>query len=234
MRVRERRAVLACCLALTTAAGAMAAGCARSAPPEVRDRAGTPTRVVSLPAPDTRGTMALDEAIAKRRSSRTFAATPLPLSLIGQLLWAGQGLTAPDGKRAAPSAGGLYPIELYVVTAHEIMHYLPAGHRVEVRATADVRAALGAAALGQAFVAGAPAIVVVAAVPARTRVKYGARGDTFAALEAGHVTQNILLEATERSLASTPVGGIDADRVRRALALAPGTTVEYLVPLGYP
>lgn len=211
----------------------VAVGCAGHAPSRLRETSARFTTPVALPAPDTRGTMRLDEAIGRRRSSRDFSREPLPLALIGQLLWAGQGVTSPDGKRTAPSAGGLYPIELYVVTAHQVMHYLPAGHRVEVRTDVDHRRELGEAALGQSIVANAAAVIVVAAVPARTRAKYGARGDRFVALEAGHVTQNILLEATEYSLAAVPVGGVDPARVRRILALAPENDVEYLVPVGF-
>ena len=187
-------------------------GCAGHAPARLRDPAARFTMPVALPAPDTRGTMPLDEAISRRRSTRDFSPKPLPLALIGQLLWAGQGITSPEGKRTAPSAGGLYPIELYVVTPHQVMHYLPAGHSVEVRTDVDHRRELADAALGQSTVARAPAVIVVAAVPARTRAKYGTRGDTFVALEGGHVTQNILLEATARSLAAVPVGGIDPAR----------------------
>jgi len=58
---------------------------------------------------------------------------PLPMATIGQLLWAGQGITGTDGKRAAPSADALYPLELYVVTPRQVMHYLPDGHRAETR-----------------------------------------------------------------------------------------------------
>ncbi len=212
----------------------LAAGCARAAPRELRSPANRFSTTVALPAPDRVGTMPLDEAIFRRRSQRAFRSTPLPLALIGQLLWAGQGITSADGKRTAPSAGGLYPIELYVATDHELMHYLPAGHRVEMRGTLDRRRALLDAALGQPVAADAPAIIVVAAVPARTRTKYGARADAFVALEAGHVAQNILLEASEHALAAVPVGGLDPARVRRALALPPQDVVEYLVPVGYP
>ncbi len=211
----------------------LATGCAGHAPARLRAasaRFGSPSHFHS---PTHTGTCP-----STRRSAgvapRAFSSKPLPLALIGQLLWAGQGITSPDGKRTAPSAGGLYPIELYVVTPHQVMHYLPAGHRVEVRADVDHRGELRDAALGQSAVASAPAVIVVAAVPARTRAKYGARGDTFVALEAGHVAQNILLEATEHSLAAVPVGGIDPERVRRVVAMPPGDDVEYLVPVGYP
>ncbi len=212
----------------------LATGCAGRAPVRLRDASARFTRPFSLPQPDRHGNMPLDEAIGQRRSSRDFSSKPLPLALIGQLLWAGQGITSPDGKRTAPSAGGLYPIELYVVTPHRVAHYLPSGHRIEVRADVDHRSELRNAALGQSAVANAPAVIVVTAVPARTRAKYGARGETFVALEAGHVTQNILLEATAHSLAAVPIGGIDPARVRRVLAMPPESDVEYLVPVGYP
>ncbi len=120
----------------------LATGCAGRAPARLRAASAQFGSPFSLPQPDTHGNMPLDEAISRRRSSRSFSPKPLPLTLIGQLLWAGQGITSPDGKRTAPSAGGLYPIELYVVTPHQVMHYLPAGHRVEVRADVDHRGEL--------------------------------------------------------------------------------------------
>lgn len=211
----------------------LVAGCAASAPARLRDPAARFTTRLHLPTPDTHGTTPLDEVIARRRSTRDFSATPLPLALLGQLLWAGQGITSSDGKRAAPSAGGLYPLELYVVTRDRVMHYVPDGHRVEMRPDIDHRRELRDAALGQAAIASAPAIIVVAADPARTRAKYGARADVFVALEAGHATQNILLEATEHGLAAVPIGGLDPARVRRVLALPPQDEVHYLVPVGY-
>ena len=151
------------------------AGCAESAPARFRDSAARFAEPARLPAPDTRGRMSLDIALSRRRSAHAFSSRPLPLALIGQLLWAGQGITSPDGKRTAPSAGGRYPIELYVVTAHQVMHYLPDGHRIEMRSDGDRRRELADAAFGQDAVASAPAVIVVAAVPARTRAKYGAR-----------------------------------------------------------
>ncbi len=224
-----RRSVLGALVAIV-----VATSCASEAPRDVRAPANRFMQVVSLPRPDTHGTMPLDDALARRRSVRTFRSTQLPLAVIGQLLWAGQGITSPDGKRTAPSAGGLYPIELYVVTASQVMHYLPQGHRLEIRTSSNPRSALRDALLGQRSVSDAPAVIVVAAVPSRTRFKYGARADAFVALEAGHVTQNILLDATAHALAAVPIGGVDPARVRRALALPPQDTVEYVVPVGFP
>lgn len=214
------------------AAAALASGCASQAPGWVQAsqaRYGSP---VALPPPTVTGTMPLEQALWQRRSRRAFRPDPLPIATIGQLLWAGQGITSPDGKRASPSAGALYPLELYAVTAAQVMHYLPQGHRAETRAVPDLRPGLEAAAFGQRHVGAAPAIIVVAAGPGRTRQKYGARADAFVQLEAGHAAQNILLQATARGLAAVPVGSLDPSRAAATLALPPGQTVLYFIPVG--
>lgn len=203
------------------AAAVLAGGCASQAPAWVRSSQARYGRQVALPQPATTGTISLEDAIEQRRSRRTFGPGPLTIATIGQLLWAGQGITSPDGKRAAPSAGALYPLELYVVTRTGVMHYLPHGHRVEIRATPDLRPELQAAAFGQPHVGAAPAIIVVAAAPSRTRSKYGARAETFVELEAGHATQNILLQATARELTAVPVGSLNPSRAAATLALPP-------------
>src|SRR5262245_29243356 len=188
---------------------------------------------ISRDAARIQGTVSLEEAIDRRRSRRTFGLGVLPVGTIGQLLWAGQGVTSPDGKRAAPSAGALYPLELYAVTAAEMMHYLPDGHRAETRVTPDLRPELQAAALDQASVGAAPVVIVVAADPGRLSQRYGARADAYTDLEVGHAAQNILLQAVANGLVSVPVAALDASRAARTLALPPGQTVVYLLPVGF-
>src|SRR5215813_1177889 len=157
------------------AAAALASGCTSQAPSRTQTsqaRYGSP---VPLPPPDTTDTISLEKAIGKRRSLREFRPDPLPMATIGQLLWAGQGVTSPDGKRAAPSAGALYPLELYVVTPEQVLHYLPDGHRAETWEVSDLRPGLKDAAVGQSTVGAAPAVIVVAAVPSRLSHRYGER-----------------------------------------------------------
>ncbi len=219
-------------LLIVLAASAGLAGCARRAPEWAR-AAGYPTRV-ALPAPNRDGGVPLEQAISRRRSLRSFRADPLPASVVGQLLWAGQGVTDADGKRAAPSAGALYPLELYVATADEVMHYLPTPHHLEVRATADLRPNLRAAAHGQQAVGEAPAVIVVAAVPSRTSRRYGGMASSFVDREAGHAAQNILLQAAAYGLAAVPVGSVDGSLVARILSLPGDQRVIYLIPVGRP
>ena len=174
------------------------------------------------------------EAIDKRRSVRNFASKELPVETIGQLLWSGQGITSSDGKRAAPSAGALYALELYVVTATQIMHYLPQGHRAETRDTHDLRPELRALAVNQASVERAPALLVVAAEPSRLSARYGGRANLYADLEVGHATENMLLQAVSLGLVAVTVGAVEGAPAARKLALPNGQTVVYLIPVGFP
>lgn len=187
----------------------------------------------ALPAPQIRGTMSLEEAIAARRSVREFSDRPLTRAELGQLCWASQGLTGAE-RRAAPSAGALYPIELYVVTAEGVAHYRPGEHRLEPHQAGDLRAALRRAALDQDTVTQAPACIVIAAEPARTARKYSTRAERYCLLEAGHVAQNLLLQATALGLAGVPVGAFQDEAVAAALKLPPEQRVLYLVPIGHP
>ena len=211
------------------------AGCASEAPNEILQQTQRYPTVVELPAPVLNGTLSLEQALYERRSLREYATTPLTLDQVGQLLWAGQGITDDDGGyRTAPSAGARYPLELYAVTAADLMHYLPIGHRVEQRADTTTLEALADAAFDQEFVGSAPLVVVIAAEPARTEQEYGAVAGDLVNREAGHAAQNILLQATALGLAAVPVGGFDPAAIARPLALPPGQVVLYLIPVGEP
>ncbi len=210
-------------------------GCASTAPQAILDHPAGYDDPVALPAPDTTGTVPLEQVISERRSAREYADTPLTNDQIGQLLWAGQGITD-EGRdyRAAPSAGALYPLEVYVVTADQVMHYLPDGHQVEVRDDTRVATQLQAAAFDQPAVERAPAVFVISAVKARTEAKYGGVGSRLVDREAGHAAQNILLQAVALDLVAVPIGGLDPPLVEDLLGLTPDQEVLYLIPVGSP
>lgn len=186
-----------------------------------------------LPAPVLTGAMSLEEAIAARRSVREFENTPLTPKQVSQLCWAGQGITEPGrGYRASPSAGALFPIELYVVTADGVDHYEPRGHRLERHASGDLRQSLQGASLHQDAVGQAPACMVITAVVKRTAQKYGDRAERYCFMEAGHVAQNILLQATALQLGGVPIGAFEDKEVATVLKLPKDHRVLYLLPVG--
>ena len=192
------------------------------------------TRIV-LPPPDRTGRVTLEQTLARRRSLREFAAQPLSEQELSQLLWAAQGITHPDGLRTAPSAGALYPLELYMATAGGFYHYDPGEHRLDLHSEGDLRTALYHASLEQDCVREAPAIFVIAAVYERTERKYGRqRGPRYVHLDAGHAAQNMLLQAVALGLGGVPVGAFYDDQVQKALSLPREQQPVYLIPIGHP
>ncbi len=170
--------------------------------------------LVRLPEPDLQG-MALEQAIRSRRSIRAYSADSLQLVELSQLLFAAQGITGRRGEkflRAAPSAGATYPLETYVFVSRVsnlkqgLYHYVPDQHALEIVRTGDYTEKLGAACLGQSMPREAAVTIVLTAVPERTTAVYGERGMRYIHMEAGHVSQNICLEATSLGLGAVPVG----------------------------
>lgn len=192
-------------------------------------------RLERLPAPRLSGPLTLEAAIAQRRTLREFAPEPLSPAHLGQLCWAGQGVTEPQrGLRSVPSAGALYPVELFVATAEGVSRYLPREHALRTHRSGDHRPGLRRAALDQDSIAAAPACFIITAVVQRSAAKYGDRAERYCFLEAGHVAQNLLLQAAALQLAGVPIGAFDDRKVAELLELPPDHQVLYLLPIGTP
>lgn len=196
----------------------------------------TADTAVKLPQPELKGSVPLEEAITKRRSVRAFQDKELSMKQLSQLLWAGQGVTAPKsgpGLRAAPSAGALYPMELFAVKKDGTYRYAPKTHSLAPHAAGDLRPQLTAA-HGQISVSSAPLDIVLCSVHKKITAKYGERGVRYAHIEAGHIAQNIHLEAAALGLGSVPVGAFDDAKVKAALKLPEGCEPLYIIPVGWP
>ena len=179
------------------------------------------------------GLVTLEECLKTRRSRREFCWDPLSDDELLRLCWAGQGITGPGGLRTAPSAGGIHPLELYVVTPAGILHYEADGERLVPVLRGDHRPALCTAAESQDVVGLAAATIVMVAVEGRMDPRYGARSRRYELVESGHVAQNILLAATAMGICATPVGALDDGAVRDVLDLPASHTPVYLVALGH-
>jgi SagB-type dehydrogenase family enzyme len=194
----------------------------------------------ALPEPSLDGEVAVERALALRRSLREFAPEPLPLSAVSQLLWAAQGITDAAGLRTAPSAGALYPLEVYLVAGDVsgvrpgVYRYDPRRHRLVLGSEGDPRAGVARAALSQDWVAEAPAIVVLAAVYERTARKYGERAPRYVHMEVGHAAQNVYLQAVALGLGTTMVGAFHDEQVARVLGLPRHAKPLGLLPVGKP
>ncbi len=189
---------------------------------------------IVLPEPMTAGEMSLEEALASRRSLRSFSDEELTLQEVSQLLWATQGITLESkGFRIAPSAGALYPLEVYLLDSSAVYHYLPEKHALERISNLDLRQEMMSAALGQWAVGDAPAVFVITGVVQRTAAKYGKRAERYVYIEAGHSAQNLLLQATALGLGGVPIGAFYDDEVAEVLDLSGGELPIYIIPVGH-
>ena len=192
--------------------------------------------VIKLPAPATDSNFSVERAINERMSVRSYKDTPLTLKEVSQLLWASQGIVA-SGRRAAPSAGATYPLEIFLIAGKVeglkpgLYKYRNKEHSLELLKEGDLRKGLCAAALNQDMILKAPATLVVTAVFERTRARYGARTERYVHMEAGHVGENIMLQATALGLGTVPVGAFNDAEVKKVLEIEEEPL--YLFPVGW-
>lgn len=189
--------------------------------------------IITLPPPDTKGKIPLETTILKRRSIRSFTDQVLNLEQIGQLLWSAQGITDKRGYRAAPSAGALYPLEIYVAKGDGLFHYIPEGHKLRKLSDKDLRRPLQSAALFQSWVGEAAVDIIICAVYERVTSRYGKRGSRYTDIEVGHTAQNIHLQAVALGLGSVPIGAFSDDGVAKVLSLPEDEVPLYIIPIGY-
>jgi len=197
-------------------------------------------RTIALSSPCQDGAIALERCIRQRRSVRGFRDQALTEPALGQLLWAAQGVTLDDGRRAVPSAGALYPLELYISLGKAVSlpagvyHYAPGRHELGAVMSGRRHEKLVEAARGQEWIATAPAVVCIAADFERTSAKYGQRGRGYVYIEAGLAAESLMLQAVALGLATTLVGAFDDEEVKRVLHLGVNETPLCLVAVGAP
>ncbi len=195
---------------------------------------------IKLPEPRKKGEMSVEEAIEKRRSVRDYLDKPIKLDHLSQILWAAQGITDPIRKfRSAPSAGATYPLEVYVVVGAVeglnpgVYHYDQFNHSLILVKKGDYRYELYKACVNQEWVLKAPASIVITAIYERTTFKYGERGVRYVHMEAGHVGQNIYLQATALGMGTVAVGAFYDERVEEIVNAKSNERALYVFPIGY-
>ncbi|MGB2583939.1 MAG: SagB/ThcOx family dehydrogenase [Dehalococcoidia bacterium] len=180
----------------------------------------------------------MEETLLNRRSVRQYTGEALTLEEVSQLLWSAQGITAEWGGRTAPSAGALYPLEVYLVAGNVesltpgIYKYINDGHELVKVRDEDVREELANAALGQTPVRDGAIDIVISAIYERTMKKYGDRGVRYVHMEAGHAAQNIYLQATALDLGAVTIGAFADELVKKLLSMPEEEAPLYIIPVG--
>jgi len=195
--------------------------------------------IIKLPSPNFSSGTSVEEALRKRRSIREYTDEPLTISDISQILWSAQGITEENyGLRTAPSAGALYPLELYFSSSNVkdlspgLYKYKPQNHTIKKIKEGDKRTVIANAALGQDAIENSSAMVIITAVPERTAVKYGKRTERYVSIEVGHAGQNIYLQSVSLGLGTVMIGAFKDDALKKVLALPENEIPLAIMPLG--
>jgi len=203
------------------------------------DSKGSINERIKLPEPKYDSSASIEQALLERRSVRAYQDEPLTLAEVAQLLWSAQGITGSKrAYRTAPSAGALFPLEVYVVIGNVedvtegVYKYKPHKHELVKVRNGDVRDKLAVAALGQACVKNGAIVIVFSAVYERTTRKYGDRGVKYVHVEAGHAAQNVCLQAVSLNLGTVVVGAFRDDEVSKILNLPDEEQPLYILPVG--
>lgn len=188
---------------------------------------------IKLPDPVYRGKVNLEKAICERNSVRDYKNKPLAIEDLGQLLWAGQGILSQAGHRTTPSAGAKYPMTLFVAKGDGLWKYVPKKHLLKKVSDKNIMKKLAEASLGQRSVSRAPVIIILAADVNVTAKKYKTRATRYCDLEAGHIAQNIALQATARQIGLVTIGAFKDGEIRTLLNLPDHFRICYVLPVGY-
>jgi nitroreductase len=214
---------------------------------------------IQLPEPRYDGETSVEQAMKNRRSVRKFTKEALDITDVSQLLWAAQGITSEDGKRTAPSAQRLYPLEVYVIAlnvnglAPGTYHYIPQGHLLETIKSGNMSA--------EDFTTAPAAFVIAANLEKKPGARPAAANNTppgnnmppgngsapnggpkettsdtiktWYYAEIGHAAQNMYLQSESLDLGMVTTGGFDADKLDSELEFPANVTPFYLIPAGH-
>lgn len=188
--------------------------------------------IFNLPAPLIFESESLVSCIENRRSIREYTTTPISISSLSQLLWAAQGITGPDKKRATPSAGGLYPLHLHVLVRRVselepgIYEYQCNSHSLKLLDSGAPEAAIQDAGIGDQPWLGEAGVIIGVAAKLEDSVKHfelqppqGERGTRYVYMESGALAQNVQLQGTALGLGCVLVAGFDDEKAKEALRL---------------
>ena len=181
---------------------------------------------ISLPLNLEKGELTLEETIAGRRSAKEFTGKSISKEQLSFILRFSAGITDEmSSLHAYPSAGAMYPLELYIVAfavtdiENGLFHYSVHEHSLRKLASGDFRDKFSEVLFAENLIETSSAAIIISAIFHRNQIKYGERGYRMILLESGHLGQNILLSATSQRIAAVPIGGFLDDELNGILGL---------------
>jgi SagB-type dehydrogenase family enzyme len=184
------------------------------------------SRMPQIPLETPRIETPLSDLLTKRKSYSAATETPLSIQDIGLIFGNALSRRSEGVSRNYPSGGALYPIETYLVceklvgAPSGVFHYNPSSNSLEH--LWELPPGLSISDLTPKPASLAPtALVIFTSVWERSSAKYGHFTYMVALLEAGHMSENILLAATAASISVRPLTGFRDNRIIKLLDIDP-------------
>ncbi|MFB0566623.1 MAG: SagB/ThcOx family dehydrogenase [Candidatus Aminicenantaceae bacterium] len=214
---------------------------------------GSESKIIQLPNPRYESKTSVEKALSTRRSIRNYAEEPLSTSDISQILWAAQGITKKrerlptkwntkyewqGGLRTAPSAGALYPMEIYLIAGNvkglskAVYKYIPKNHSLKKVIDGDKRTEIYDVALKQGSIKEGAALIVMAGVYERSSFKYGERAQRYVHIEVGLIGENIYLQGITLGIGTVMIGAFKDEELKKVLGLPQDEHPLAIMPLG--
>jgi len=192
-------------------------------------------RIIQLTKPETKSSFSVEQALDKQRNILQFTNQPIERNDLGQLAWAGLGtIKFQTDLSAITSPGQAFPIQLYLATQEGVFLYQTGNHSLEQIQDNDVRGDLAGTTKIPSTVATAGCDIIVTGSIKAAQPILGNKARNYFLLEAGHIAQNIQLQAVSLGLGSTTIGDFDTRRINRFLRFPRNVEVLYLICVGHP
>jgi nitroreductase len=188
-------------------------------------------KTIKLNEPDkNRGTSVM-KALDERRSTREFSTEKLSIQDLSDLLWAANGINRPDGRRTAATARNDQDIDVYVIMEEGTYLYDAKAMELKPVASGDFRELIADA---QAWAKDAPITLLIVSDISRFKGWDVEMQKYCGALDAGIVSQNIMLFASGCGFVTVPRVYMKKDELKKALNLTETQIPMLNNPIGYP
>ncbi|QSZ27193.1 SagB/ThcOx family dehydrogenase [Aceticella autotrophica] len=180
----------------------------------------------------------LGSVISSRRSVREYSGRTMPLEDLSTILYYAQGISGKlylEGEtydtdciklRNAPSGGGLYPINLYVIAWNiknidkGIYIYYPYSHSLKpMKKSITIDEYSKLAGFGDIQVERPNFSVIYVYDFIVNSRKYGNSAMAYAFIEAGEISENIQLTSTAMGYGATDIGGTEKQKIEKLLEI---------------
>ena len=183
---------------------------------------------IKLPEPNFDPTIEFWSVIKNRHSTRKFSTEPLSTMDLSLFLFGMSGLNRIFPQyafRTVPSAGGLFPIEIYPVINNVtrleggVYHYNVQEHSLNFLKKGDFRGKVAEGCLDQNIAFTSAITFIWTAMIGRSQWKYLQRCYRYIYLDAGHIGQNFYLIAEALGLGACTIGALYDDELNQFLEI---------------